>query len=158
MLLLTNHGIFYEFVPLEEYGKPDAKRLTLKDIDLHKDYALILTTNSGLWAYSIGDVVRFISKNPYRVVVSGRTKHFTSAFGEHVIAFEVEEAMKATVEKFPAQITEFHLAPQVNPTEGLPYHEWFIEFEKEPADLESFRKNLDDEMRKRNTYYDDWAI
>ncbi|MCP2037045.1 GH3 auxin-responsive promoter family protein [Chryseobacterium sp. HSC-36S06] len=155
LLLLTNHGIFYEFVPLEEYGKPEAKRLTLKDIELHKDYALILTTNSGLWAYSIGDVVRFISKKPYRIVVSGRTKHFTSAFGEHVIAFEVEEAMKATVEKFPAQITEFHLAPQVNPQEGLPYHEWFIEFEKEPADLESFRKNLDDEMRKRNTYYDD---
>ena len=155
LLLLTNHGIFYEFVPLEEYGKPDAKRLTLKDIDLHKDYALILTTNSGLWAYSIGDVVRFISKNPYRVVVSGRTKHFTSAFGEHVIAFEVVEAMKATVEKFPAQITEFHLAPQVNPTEGLPYHEWFIEFEKEPENLEIFSNNLDEEMRNRNTYYDD---
>ena len=155
LLLLTNHGIFYEFVPLEEYGKPDAKRLTLRDIELHKDYALILTTNSGLWAYSIGDVVRFISKNPYRVVVSGRTKHFTSAFGEHVIAFEVEEAMKATVEKFPAQITEFHLAPQVNPTEGLPYHEWFIEFEKEPENLEIFSNNLDEEMRNRNTYYDD---
>lgn len=155
LLLLTNHGIFYEFVPLEEYGKPDAKRLTLKDVELHKDYALILTTNSGLWAYSIGDVVRFISKNPYRIVVSGRTKHFTSAFGEHVIAFEVEEAMKATVEKFAAQITEFHLAPQVNPTEGLPYHEWFIEFEKEPENIEDFRKNLDDEMRKRNTYYGD---
>ena len=153
--LLTNHGIFYEFVPLEEYGKPDAKRLTLKDIELHKDYALILTTNSGLWAYSIGDVVRFISKKPYRIVVSGRTKHFTSAFGEHVIAFEVEEAMKATVEKFPAQITEFHLAPQVNPQEGLPYHEWFIEFEKEPENLEDFRQNLDAEMRKRNVYYDD---
>ena len=155
LLLLTNHGIFYEFISLEEYGKPEAKRLTLKDIELHKDYALILTTNSGLWAYSIGDVVRFISKDPYRIVVSGRTKHFTSAFGEHVIAFEVEEALKATVEKFPAQITEFHLAPQVNPTAGLPYHEWFIEFEKEPADLESFRNNLDAEMRKRNTYYDD---
>lgn len=153
--LLTNHGIFYEFVPLEEYGKPNAKRLILKDIELHKDYALILTTNSGLWAYSIGDVVRFISKKPYRIVVSGRTKHFTSAFGEHVIAFEVEEAMKATVEKFPAQITEFHLAPQVNPQEGLPYHEWFIEFEKEPENLEDFRQNLDAEMRKRNVYYDD---
>ena len=153
--LLTNHGIFYEFIPLEEYGKPDAKRLTLKDIELHKDYALILTTNSGLWAYSIGDVVRFISKKPYRIVVSGRTKHFTSAFGEHVIAFEVEEAMKATVEKFPAQITEFHLAPQVNPKEGLPYHEWLIEFEKEPENLENFRQNLDAEMRKRNVYYDD---
>ncbi|MDP2454957.1 MULTISPECIES: GH3 auxin-responsive promoter family protein [unclassified Kaistella] len=155
LLLLTNHGIFYEFIPLEEYGKPEAKRLTLKDVELHKDYALILTTNSGLWAYSIGDVVRFISKDPYRILVSGRTKHFTSAFGEHVIAFEVEEALKATVEKFPAQITEFHLAPQVNPAEGLPYHEWFIEFEKEPEDLENFRKNLDDEMRKRNTYYND---
>ena len=155
LLLLTNHGIFYEFIPLEEYGKPEARRLTLKDIELHKDYALILTTNSGLWAYSIGDVVRFISKDPYRILVSGRTKHFTSAFGEHVIAFEVEEALKATVEKFPAQITEFHLAPQVNPTKGLPYHEWFIEFEKEPENLENFSKNLDEEMRKRNTYYDD---
>ena len=155
LLLLTNHGIFYEFIPLEEYGKSQAQRLTLKDIELHKDYALILTTNSGLWAYSIGDVIRFISKDPYRILVSGRTKHFTSAFGEHVIAFEVEEALKATVEILPAQITEFHLAPQVNPTEGLPYHEWFIEFEKEPEHLEEFRKKLDKEMRKRNTYYDD---
>lgn len=155
LLLLTNHGIFYEFIPLEEYGKPEAKRLTLGEIELNKDYALILTTNSGLWSYSIGDVVRFISKDPFRILVSGRTKHFTSAFGEHVIAFEVEEAMKATVEKFPAQITEFHLAPEVNPSEGLPYHEWLIEFEKEPENLDDFRKNLDDEMRKRNSYYDD---
>ncbi|MEY8758537.1 GH3 auxin-responsive promoter family protein [Chryseobacterium tongliaoense] len=155
LLLLTNHGIFYEFVPLEEYGKPDARRLTLKDIELNKDYALILTTNSGLWAYSIGDVVRFIDKNPHRILVSGRTKHFTSAFGEHVIAFEVEEAIKATLEKFPAQVTEFHLAPQVNPDDGLPYHEWFIEFEKGPEDLNAFRDELDLQLRKRNTYYDD---
>lgn len=155
LLLLTNHGIFYEFIPLEEYGKPGARRLTLKETELHKDYALILTTNSGLWAYSIGDVVRFISKDPYRVLVSGRTKHFTSAFGEHVIAFEVEEAMKAALEKYPAQITEFHLAPQVNPAEGLPYHEWLIEFEKEPENLEALRDDLDLQLRKRNTYYDD---
>jgi len=155
LLLLTNHGIFYEFIPLEEYGKTEARRLTLKEIELHKDYALILTTNSGLWAYSIGDVVRFISKDPYRILVSGRTKHFTSAFGEHVIAFEVEEAMKATLEKYPAQITEFHLAPQVNPTEGLPYHEWLIEFEKEPEHLDVFRNELDQQLRARNTYYDD---
>ncbi|MDO5615047.1 MAG: GH3 auxin-responsive promoter family protein [Cruoricaptor ignavus] len=155
LLLLTNHGIFYEFIPLEEYGKPNAKRLTLKDIELHKDYALILTTNSGLWAYSIGDVVRFISKKPYRILVSGRTKHYTSAFGEHVIAYEVEEAMKATVVQIPTQITEFHLAPQVTPKDGLPYHEWFIEFEKEPKDLQLFREILDKELRKRNTYYDD---
>ncbi|AZB19250.1 hypothetical protein EG352_16445 [Chryseobacterium indologenes] len=155
LLLLTNHGIFYEFIPLDEYGKPGARRLTLKDIELNKDYALILTTNSGLWAYSIGDVVRFISKDPYRVLVSGRTKHFTSAFGEHVIAFEVEEAIKASLEKYPAQITEFHLAPQVNPKEGLPYHEWLIEFEKMPEDLEVFRNELDLQLRARNTYYDD---
>lgn len=155
LLLLTNHGIFYEFIPLEEYGKPNARRLTLKDVELHKDYALILTTNSGLWAYSIGDVVRFIDKKPHRILVSGRTKHFTSAFGEHVIAFEVEEAMKATLEKHPAQITEFHLAPQVNPEKGLPYHEWFIEFEKEPHNLEIFSSELDDQLRKRNSYYDD---
>lgn len=155
LLLLTNHGIFYEFIPLEEYGQPQARRLTIKDVELHKDYALILTTNSGLWAYSIGDVVRFISKDPYRILVSGRTKHFTSAFGEHVIAFEVEEALKATVAKFPAQVTEFHLAPQVNPSEGLPYHEWFIEFEKEPENIEIFRQTLDEEMCKRNSYYND---
>ncbi|WP_223558123.1 GH3 auxin-responsive promoter family protein [Chryseobacterium lathyri] len=155
LLLLTDHGIFYEFIPLEEYGKPAARRLTLKDVELNKDYALILTTNSGLWAYSIGDVVRFIDKDPYRILVSGRTKHFTSAFGEHVIAFEVEEAMKATVEKYTSQITEFHLAPQVNPTEGLPYHEWLIEFEKEPENLELFRNELDRQLRERNTYYDD---
>jgi hypothetical protein len=155
LLLLTDHGIFYEFIPLEQYGKPDAQRLTLKDIELNKDYALILTTNSGLWAYSIGDVVRFIDKDPHRILVSGRTKHFTSAFGEHVIAFEVEEAMKTTVEKFPAQITEFHLAPEVNPEEGLPYHEWFIEFEKEPENLDVFKNELDDQLRKLNTYYDD---
>lgn len=155
LLLLTNHGIFYEFIPLEEYGKTNARRLTLSEIELNKDYALILTTNSGLWAYSIGDVVRFIDKNPHRILVSGRTKHFTSAFGEHVIAFEVEEAMKATVEKYPAQITEFHLAPQVNPGEGLPYHEWFIEFEKQPENIQLFRNELDDQLRKRNTYYDD---
>jgi hypothetical protein len=155
LLLLTNHGIFYEFIPLEEYGKPEARRLTLKDIELNKDYALILTTNSGLWAYSIGDVVRFIDKDPYRILVSGRTKHFTSAFGEHVIAFEVEEAMKAVLEKHVAQITEFHLAPQVNPTEGLPYHEWLIEFEKQPENLELFRNELDRQLRERNTYYDD---
>lgn len=155
LLLLTNHGIFYEFIPLEQYGKPDAQRLTIKEVELHKDYALILTTNSGLWAYSIGDVVRFIDKNPHRILVSGRTKHFTSAFGEHVIAFEVEEALKAALEKHPAQITEFHLAPEVNPENGLPYHEWFIEFEKEPENLHQFKNELDDQLRKRNTYYDD---
>ncbi|MBD8084345.1 GH3 auxin-responsive promoter family protein [Chryseobacterium caseinilyticum] len=155
LLLLTNHGIFYEFIPLEQYGKPDTERLTLKDVELNKDYALILTTNSGLWAYSIGDVVRFTDKNPHRILVSGRTKHFTSAFGEHVIAFEVEEALKSTVLKYPAKITEFHLAPRVNAESELPYHEWFIEFEEEPANLNLFKEELDFQLRNRNSYYDD---
>ncbi|MBS1549736.1 MAG: GH3 auxin-responsive promoter family protein [Bacteroidetes bacterium] len=156
LLLLTHHGIFYEFIPLENFGQPDAQRLTLKEVELNKDYALILTTDSGLWAYSIGDVVRFISLQPHRIIVTGRTQHYTSAFGEHVIAGEVEAALKATVEQFPAQITEFHLAPQVNPiNQELPYHEWLIEFEQEPENLNIFRLQLDKEMRKRNTYYDD---
>ncbi len=155
LLLLTNHGIFYEFIPLEEYGKPDMKRLTLGEVETGKDYALILTTTSGLWAYSIGDVIRFISKDPYRILVSGRTKHYTSAFGEHVIAFEVESALKATLDEFPAQINEFHLAPQVNPESGLPFHEWLIEFEREPENLAAFSAKLDQELRSRNSYYDD---
>ncbi|WP_073179264.1 GH3 auxin-responsive promoter family protein [Cruoricaptor ignavus] len=155
LLLLTNHGIFYEFIPLEDYGKPNAKRLTISEIELDKDYAMVISTNSGLWAYSIGDVVRFISKNPHRVLVSGRTKHYTSAFGEHIIGYEVEEAMKRTLAKHPAQITEFHLAPQVNPQEGLPFHEWFVEFSSEPEDLKEFANTLDFEMRQLNAYYDD---
>lgn len=156
LLLQTNHGIFYEFIPLEEYGKKNARRLTIEEIELNKDYAMVLTTNSGLWAYAIGDVVRFISKNPYRVLVSGRTKHYTSAFGEHVIAYEAEESIKAAVEAYPCSITEFHLAPKVSPQNGqLPYHEWFIEFEKEPENLTAFARKLDTEMRAKNTYYDD---
>jgi hypothetical protein len=103
----------------------------------------------------IGDMIRFISKDPYKILVSGRTKHFTSAFGEHVIAYEVEEAMKETILKHPAQISEFHLAPQVNPENGLPYHEWFIEFEKEPENMEAFRQSLDLALRNKNTYYND---
>lgn len=155
LLLLTNHGIFYEFIPQEDFNQPNPKRLTLKDIELNKDYALVLTTNSGLWAYLIGDVIRFISKDPYKIVISGRTKHYTSAFGEHVIAYEVEEALRLTLEQIPAQVSEFHLAPEVTPKEGLPYHEWFIEFEEEPSDMEAFRNTLDLELRQKNSYYDD---
>ncbi|QGN22601.1 GH3 auxin-responsive promoter family protein [Elizabethkingia anophelis] len=155
LLLLTNHGIFYEFIPQEDLGKEKPRRLTLGEIELHKDYALVITTNSGLWAYMIGDMVRFISNKPYKILVSGRTKHFTSAFGEHVIAYEVEEAMKEAILKHPAQISEFHLAPKVNPENGLPYHEWFIEFEKEPEDMDAFRQELDLALRNKNTYYND---
>ncbi|MDL1913540.1 MAG: GH3 auxin-responsive promoter family protein [Bergeyella sp.] len=156
MLLLTHHGIFYEFIPLEKLKDPSPPRLILKEIELNKDYAMVITTNSGLWAYSIGDVIRFVSKKPYRITISGRTRHYTSAFGEHVIGHEAEESLKETCKKYPCRITEFHLAPQVNPDNGqLPYHEWFIEFEKEPEDIVGFRTTLDLELRKRNSYYND---
>ncbi len=155
MLLLVDAGIFYEFIPAEEIFNDNPTRLTLEEVECDVDYALIISTNAGLWAYNIGDTVRFISKSPYRIVVSGRIKHFTSAFGEHVIAYEVEEALRRTLEKYPAQINEFHVAPEVNPEEGLPYHEWLIEFEEEPENMDKFKTNMDHEMQALNPYYKD---
>ena len=155
LLLMLNHGIFYEFIPSEDIGKNKPRRLTLEQVQLNTDYAILLTTNAGLWAYEIGDLVRFISKDPYKILVTGRTKHFTSAFGEHVISFEVEEAIKETMEVTRCIVQEFTLAPQVNPAKGLPYHEWFIEFEKPPINIDEFESNLDQALRKRNSYYND---
>lgn len=155
LLLLLDKDIFYEFIPLEELEKEKPKRLTINEVEIEKDYAVVLSTLAGLWAYNIGDTVKFTHKNPYRIVVSGRTKHYTSAFGEHVISQEVEKALEKTLTQIPAVVTEFHVAPQVTPQEGLPYHEWFIEFEREPKDIENFRKVLDKEMCLQNTYYKD---
>ena len=155
MLLCANHGIFYEFIPAEEYFDENPRRISLQDVEIGVDYALILNTNAGLWGYSIGDTVRFVSTDPYRLVVSGRIKHFTSAFGEHVIGKEVENALQKTIEKHPAEVNEFHVAPQVNPESGLPYHEWFIEFKKAPENLEIFASFLDGCMQSQNTYYQD---
>jgi hypothetical protein len=156
LLLNSNSGIFYEFIPLDEYGKKDCKRLALKDIEINKDYALVVSNNAGLFAYDIGDVVRFTSINPYKLLVTGRVKHFISAFGEHVIAKEVEEAMKIACDKHFVRVNEFTVAPQVNPDMGeIPYHEWLIEFESLPSDIAVFSKNLDEEMVKQNIYYQD---
>ncbi len=156
LLLNADSGIFFEFVPTEELGQDNPTRLTLRDVELGKNYALILSSNAGLWAYNIGDTVQFVSKNPYRLVVSGRVKHYISAFGEHVIGKEVEEAMLAVSKKMDIRVVEFHVAPQVNPPEGgLPYHEWFVEFDTQPADLEAFAAALDYEMTQQNIYYDD---
>lgn len=155
LLLLVNHGIFFEFIEADSFFDENPKRISLKDVELNKDYALILNTNAGLWAYNIGDTVRFTSLKPYRIVVSGRIKHFTSAFGEHVIAHEVEKAIEDCLKTFPAQISEFTIAPQVNPADGLPYHEWLIEFAKEPENIEDFARQLDSNMRQQNSYYDD---
>jgi hypothetical protein len=156
LLLNVDAGMFFEFVPADEVFKENPTRLWLKDVELGVNYALIMHTNAGLWGYSIGDTVQFVSKNPYRLVVSGRVKHFISAFGEHVIGKEVEESLLPVANAEGVRIVEFTVAPQVNPPEGgLPYHEWFIEFDNPPADLEAFALKVDAAMRQQNIYYDD---
>jgi hypothetical protein len=156
LLLLLNTGIFFEFIPVEEYFSERPARLSIEEVELGKNYALIINSNAGLWGYSIGDTVKFVSKSPYRLVVTGRIKHFISAFGEHVIGEEVEKAMRSTVEQFPeVELVEFTVAPQVTPGSGLPHHEWFIEFAHAPADLDRFAQTLDEQMRRLNVYYDD---
>ena len=155
MLLLLDSGIFYEFIPADEFYSENPTRITLKDVKLGVNYVLIISTNAGLWSYNIGDTVQFTSLKPYRVVVSGRIKHFISAFGEHVIVKEVESALEEAVKNTDIQINEFTVAPQITPKEGLPYHEWFIEFQKEPENLEEFAKKIDANLVKQNSYYKD---
>ena len=155
MLLNTNSGIFYEFVPTAELQNEKPTRLSLKDVKLGENYALIISSNAGLWAYNIGDTVKFVSLNPYRIVVTGRTKHYLSAFGEHVIVEEVEGAILKTLQEENAMINEFTVAPYVSSNGGKSYHEWFIEFDKMPNDLAGFSKKLDDNLRQKNVYYDD---
>lgn len=156
LLLLLNSGIFFEFVPAEEYFNEKPTRLSIEEVELGENYAVVINSNAGLWGYSIGDTIKFVSKNPYRIIVSGRIKHFISAFGEHVIGEEVEKAMKATVEKFSeTHLVEFTVAPNVSPSEGMPHHEWLIEFSNAPNDMNKFSLELDNQLRKLNVYYDD---
>ncbi len=156
MLLLLNSGIFYEFMPAATYFDENPERLSLKDVQLGVNYVIILNTDAGLWAYNIGDTVQFTSLKPYRIKVTGRIKHFISAFGEHVIGKEVDEAIEKAISKSTdIRISEFTVAPQVNSSEGLPYHEWFIEFENEPKDMEVFARLIDTEMQAQNVYYKD---
>lgn len=158
MLLLLNSGIFYEFIKSEEFSTENPRRYTIGEVELGVNYVLILSTNAGLWGYNIGDTVQFTSLAPYRVVVSGRIKHYISAFGEHVIGKEVESALQEAMEGTSIRVNEFTVAPQINPTEGLPYHEWLIEFENAPDNLAVFALQIDDAMRKQNVYYDDLIV
>ena len=155
MLLLLNSGIFYEFIKADEFFTENPKSYTIGEVEMGINYALIVSTNAGLWRYNIGDTVQFTSLFPHRVIVSGRIKHYISAFGEHVIANEVENAMKEATAGTNIVINEFTVAPQITPSSGLPYHEWFIEFENEPENMETFAAAIDDSMRKQNIYYDD---
>jgi hypothetical protein len=155
MLLLLNSGIFYEFIRSEEFFTENPKRHTIGEVELGVNYVLIISTNAGLWGYNIGDTIQFTSTKPYRVIVSGRIKHYISAFGEHVIGKEVEAALQLAMEGTAVRVNEFTVAPQITPAEGLPYHEWFIEFENEPTDFAAFSEAIDQAMRKQNAYYDD---
>ena len=155
LLLNTQSGIFFEFIPAAEMFNDQPTRLALKDVKLGENYALIINNNAGLWGYNIGDTVKFVSLDPYRIVVSGRIKHFISAFGEHVIGEEVEYSLLKAAEEVGLAIVEFTVAPHVSSNQGKSYHEWFIEFERNPGDLEAFAESVDRHLRSKNIYYDD---
>jgi hypothetical protein len=155
LLLNTNSGIFFEFIPAGEIGLENPTRLSLKEVKTGENYALIISSNAGLWSYNIGDTVRFVSTDPYRLVVSGRVKHYISAFGEHVIGEEVEQALMQAAKEHNAHIIEFTVAPRIQVTDELPYHEWFISFEKVPDDMSVFAKAVDNNLREKNIYYND---
>ena len=158
MLLLLKAGIFYEFVKSDEFYNDQPRRYTIGEVELGVNYVLIISTNAGLWGYNIGDTVQFTSLKPYRVIVSGRIKHYISAFGEHVIGKEVESALQEAMQDTNVRVNEFTVAPQINPESGLPYHEWFVEFEQEPQDVVAFAEAIDHAMRKQNMYYDDLIV
>ena len=155
MLLQLNSGIFYEFIKADEFFNENPKRISLKDVEIGVNYVMIISTNAGLWAYNIGDTVEFTSIKPYRIIVTGRIKHFISAFGEHVIAKEVEQALQKAISNTNIQISEFTVAPQINPLQGLPYHEWFIEFDTIPKDILELSLKVDKALQNQNTYYYD---
>ncbi len=155
LLLNTNSGIFFEVVPVAEIFNENPTRLTLRDVKVGENYALIISSNAGLWGYNIGDTVKFVSTNPYRLVVTGRTKHFISAFGEHVIGEEVEASLLQAANEEHIHITEFTVAPRISTDAGKSFHEWFIEFENKPEDIAAFARKIDDNLRNRNVYYDD---
>jgi len=154
LLLVLNKGIFYEFIPVDEFHNENPSRLSIGEVKIGINYVLILNTNAGLWGYNIGDTVKFLSDSPYRIVVTGRIKHFISAFGEHVIAEEVEHALKIAQQAQRCEVNEFHVAPQTNPTDGeAAHHEWFIEFAANPANLDRFITDIDKALQEKNSYY-----
>ena len=157
LLLLLNTGIFYEFIPTENFFDENPKRLSIGEVKTGKNYAMIISNNAGLWGYSLGDTVRFVSTNPYRVLVTGRIKHFISAFGEHVIGEEIEKALRYGMERHPeVEVVEFTVAPMVAPVQGgLPYHEWLVEFATLPNNIEQFVQDVDRRLTQLNVYYDD---
>ena len=156
LLLNVNAGIFYEFIPIAEIFNPNPTRLRLHEVSLDTNYAVIITTNAGLWSYNLGDTVKFTELNPYRVLVTGRVKHFISAFGEHVIGEEVEAAILTAANHQQIAVTEFTVAPQIETHNEPPYHEWYVEFgNNHPQDLQQFAREIDETLQAKNVYYAD---
>lgn len=156
LLMLLNSGIFFEFIAADDYFSENPRRLTIDEVELGKNYAVIINNNAGLWGYSLGDTVKFVSRDPYRLLVTGRIKHFISAFGEHVIGEEVERALQFAMRQHPeTEVVEFTVAPMVSPAEGLPYHEWLVEFATPPNNPAAFARDLDTRLTELNVYYDD---
>jgi hypothetical protein len=155
LLLNTNSGIYFEFIPLAHIHEANPVRINLSQVELGVQYALVINSNAGLWGYNIGDTVKFVSIDPYRIIVTGRVKHFISAFGEHVIGEEVEAAMLKVANEMNASIVEFTVAPFIAQGEGKSYHEWFVEFERAPLDMALFKSKLDEAMCAKNVYYQD---
>lgn len=154
--LMLNDGIYYEFVPMDEYGKENSTRLSIHQVKKEVNYGMIINSNAGLWGYELGDTVRFTSLFPHKVKVTGRVKHFISAFGEHVIGEEVDDAMLTATSEMGIKVSEFTVAPQVSPKEGeLPYHEWFVEFDTPPSDLKDLERRIDELLCSKNSYYCD---
>lgn len=154
MTLFTEHGIFYEFMPVEEYGKPQPHTVGLGDVKLHTNYALVISTTGGLWRYLVGDTVKFTSLNPYRIIVSGRLKHYMNAFGEEVIVDNSDCAIAAASLKTGAVVSDYTAAPLYFSENSNGAHEWLIEFEKEPASLEVFTRELDEALKDANSDYE----
>ena len=154
MLLMLDYGIFYEFIPMDQFNPNNLEAIPLEEVEIGKNYAMVITTNSGLWRYLIGDTVRFTSLNPFRIKISGRTKHYINAFGEELMIDNVECALHKACEKTGAQITEYTGAPIFMSGNGSGAHEWIFEFSKEPSSLEDFTDIFDEHLKSINSDYE----
>ncbi|MDZ4839657.1 MAG: GH3 auxin-responsive promoter family protein [Bacteroidota bacterium] len=155
LLLILDGGIFYEFIKLEDYNKGIKTRIDISQAELDVNYVLIMNTNAGMWGYIIGDTIKFTSLSPHKIVVTGRIKHFISAFGEHVIAEEVEFALNKACKELNLNVVEFTVAPQINPKQGLPHHEWFVEFDSRSVNISELETLVDQNLQEKNIYYKD---
>ncbi|MDE3143744.1 MAG: GH3 auxin-responsive promoter family protein, partial [Bacteroidota bacterium] len=154
MLLFLNHGIFYEFMPVEEYGKKDPQTIGLNKVELNKNYALVISTNGGLWRYLVGDTIQFVSLNPFKIKVSGRLKHYINAFGEEVIVDNSDKAISIASEKTNSIVNDYTAAPVYFSDQSNGAHEWLIEFDKEPENINQFAYELDCALKNLNSDYE----